>query len=70
MEAEPVLSFCIRSLHPDVTEQKIRSLLTNVFNISSIDFVNKNTRPRNQKKNPQSHSYFTIYPRILDTTVK
>ena len=45
MEAEPVLSFCIRSLHPDVTEQKIRSLLTNVFNISSIDFVNKNTRP-------------------------
>ena len=45
MEADPVLSFCIRSFHPDVTEQEIRSSLTNVFNISSIDFVNKNTRP-------------------------
>ena len=45
MEADPILSFCIRSLHPDITEQDIRSSLKNVFNISSIDFVNKNTKP-------------------------
>ena len=45
MEADPILSFCIRSLHPDITEQDIRSSLKNVFNISSIDFINKNTKP-------------------------
>tara|TARA_Y100001935_G_C17216650_1_gene462971 strand:+ start:454 stop:1059 length:606 start_codon:yes stop_codon:yes gene_type:complete len=45
METEPILSFCIRSLHPDIREQDIRSSLDNVFNISKIDFVNKNTRP-------------------------
>ena len=45
MVAEPVFSFCIRSLHPDVTEENIRDALKNIAHISSIDFVNKNTRP-------------------------
>jgi len=45
MVAKPVFSFCIRSLHPNVTEDVIRGVLRNVCNISSIDFVNKNTRP-------------------------
>jgi len=45
MNSEPVFSFCIRSLHPDVTEQDIRNSLSSIANISSIDFVNKNTKP-------------------------
>jgi len=45
MNSEPVFSFCIRSLHPDVTEQHIRNSLSSIANISSIDFVNKNTKP-------------------------
>ena len=45
MNSEPVFSFCIRSLHPDVTEQEIRNSLSSIANISSIDFVNKNTKP-------------------------
>ena len=46
MNSEPVFSFCIRSLHPDVTEQDIRNSLSSLANISSIDFVNKNTKPK------------------------
>lgn len=45
MAREPVFSFCIRSLHPTVSENDIRDALRNIAVISSIDFVNKNTRP-------------------------
>ena len=49
METKPVFSFCVRSLHPDITEQNIRNSLSSLATISSIDFVNKNTRPTYSK---------------------
>lgn len=45
MTKEPVFSFCIRSLHPTVSENNIHDALQHIAVISSIDFVNKNTKP-------------------------
>ena len=41
--AEPVFSFCVKCMRPEVTEDVIRKALENIGTIDYIDFVDKHT---------------------------
>ena len=41
--AEPVFSFCVKCMRPEVTEDVIRMVLQNVGVVDTIDFVDKHT---------------------------